>query len=59
MSDALAAHTTALESLNSGLDGWATSAPNIVAASIMCLFLSEVFISLVGTFDRVRADSRR
>ncbi|KAI8680393.1 Zn(2)-C6 fungal-type domain-containing protein [Fusarium keratoplasticum] len=55
MSDALAAHTTALESLNSGLDGWATSAPNIVAASIMCLFLSEMIMPTGSTSAIVHA----
>ncbi|KAH7276133.1 hypothetical protein B0J15DRAFT_531564 [Fusarium solani] len=55
MSDALAAHTTALESLNSGLDGWATSAPNIVAASIMCLFLSEMIMPTGPTSAIVHA----
>ncbi|KAI8686722.1 Zn(2)-C6 fungal-type domain-containing protein [Fusarium sp. Ph1] len=55
MSDALAAHTTALESLKRGLDGWATSAPNIVAASIMCLFLSEMIMPTNPTSAIVHA----
>ncbi|RSL72171.1 hypothetical protein CEP53_001202 [Fusarium sp. AF-6] len=55
MSDALAAHAAALESLNSGIDGWAISAPNIVSASIMCLFLSEMIMPTGPTSAIVHA----
>ncbi|RMJ15184.1 hypothetical protein CDV36_005107 [Fusarium kuroshium] len=48
-------HTTALESLNSGIDGWAMSAPNIVSASIMCLFLSEMIMPTGPTSAIVHA----
>ncbi|KAF5003864.1 hypothetical protein FDECE_9612 [Fusarium decemcellulare] len=44
MADALAAHNLAMASLHEGLGGWAASAPNTVAAAIMCLFLSEMIM---------------
>ncbi|KAM5366222.1 hypothetical protein ACJZ2D_010650 [Fusarium nematophilum] len=55
MSDALAAHTSALESLGAELSLGSTSSPNMIAASIMCLFLSEMIMPTSPTTAVVHA----
>ncbi|KAM5341489.1 hypothetical protein ACJ41O_014520 [Fusarium nematophilum] len=56
MSDALAAHTSALESLGAELSLGSTSSPNMIAASIMCLFLSEALQAFFNRRNNFLAD---
>lgn len=53
MSDALAAHCSALRSLHSSLGNGDKTASNVLVACIMCLFVSEVRIFLLYIHDEL------